>query len=302
MIPAFLRSLTATLSRKFPINAAGDPYAPLSSQPYISSVISLLTLPSNRTSMQALAPLEHVSLAETYLPYLTATHITPLQVIQALLPLLRTGPAITRDKGLKKTLVVCLPSTDTRVGLPFAGVRSMSAAATERGVEVLRREVRAAGATGKGTEGMKSVKVVVVDVGIFDVAGPEENREVQTESVWKAMEGWTASEKLTYGPAFASVLQGATRGGTLNGRTESPWEAFAAVFKGTSRYGMARRPTEVSVFVNSVAAVVSGGRGSGFRICGVELGLGRVRNWIRGERFSVGAGGKSLHSASECLS
>lgn len=293
MIPAFLRSLTATLSRKFPINAAGDPFAPLSSHPYIHSIISLLTLPTHKISTQTLAPLEHVSVPETYLPYLTATHITPLQVIQALLPLLRTGPAITRDQGVKKTIVVCLPATDVRVGLPFAGVRSMSAAAMERGVEVLRREVRAAGVSGKGAEVMRNLRVVVVDVGMFDVsvavaAGDGGEMQSEAESAWKAMEGWTASEKVTYGPAFASVLQGVV-GAPVKRRT--PWETFVAVFKGTNRYGVARQPTDVSVFVNNVVSVVSGGRGE-YRICGIGLGLGKVRNWIRGERFSVGAGGR----------
>lgn len=291
MLPAFLRSLTATLARKFPINAAGDPFASLASHPYITSVISLLTLPSDRTATRTLAPLEHVPLNETYLPYLTATHITPLQVIQTLLPLLRAGSAITQDKGFKKSVVVCLPAMDAKVGLPFAGVRSMSAAATERATEVLRREIRAAAVSGKGIEGMNNIKVVVVDVGTFDVAMSEEGREAEIENVWKAMARWSASEKLAYGPAFASVLQGTTTTSsrTLNGHPRSTWETFVAIFKDTHR--ATRKPTDVSVFVKNIVSVVNGGRG-GYRICGIELG--RVRYWIRGERFSVGAGGKSL--------
>lgn len=285
MIPAFLRSLTATLSRKFPINAAGDPFAPLSSHPHVHSVISLLSLP--KTSPQILAPLEHISLPETYLPYLTASHITPLQVIQSLLPLLRTGPAITRDEGLKKSIVVCLPAIDARVGLPFAGIRSMSAAAMARGVEVLRREIRAAAATGRGAEAMKGVNVVVVDVGTFDVV--EDFTTAGSGDVWenvsRGLETWTPSEKATYGLAFASVLQSVDAPAR-----RSPWETFVAVFKGTNGHGVSRKPTDVSVFVNSVVSVVNGGKGE-YRICGVGLGLGKIRNWIRGERFSVGAGG-----------
>ncbi|KXN86931.1 hypothetical protein AN958_09526 [Leucoagaricus sp. SymC.cos] len=278
MIPAFLRSLNATLSRKFPINAPGDPFAPLLSHPYIHSIISLLTLPSGQQTTQILSPLEHISLPETYLPYLTATHITPLQVIQALLPLLRTGPAFTRDHGLEKTVVVCLPATDVRVGLPFAGVRSMSAAAMERGVEVLRREIRAAGVNGKGAEAMRDVKVVVIDVGTFDVGtgGNTVGEEaIQAETIWKVMEGWTASEKLTYGPAFASVLRGLPVG----------------------LCPAKRKPTDLSIFVGSVVSVVTGGRGV-YRIFGVGLGLGRIRNWMRGERFAVGAGAHTYKFAS----
>jgi hypothetical protein len=295
MIPAFLRSLNATLSRRFPINTAGDPFAALHSHPYIHSIISLLTLPTGRKAVQTLAPLEHISLPETYLPYLTATHITPLQVIQALLPLLRTGPAFTHDHKLEKTVVVCLPATDVRVGLPFAGVRSMSAAAMERGVEVLRREIRAAGVNGKGAEAMRNVKVVVVDVGHFNVSGGGggfvgAEDAGQTERIWKVMEGWTASEKLTYGPAFANVLQGLPVARPASAR-KTPWQAFVAIFKGTNRYGVSRKPTDVSVFVSNVVEIVGGGRGM-YRIFGVGLGLGRIRNWVRGERFSVGAGGK----------
>lgn len=295
MIPAFLRSLNATLSRKFPINAAGDPFAPLSSHPYIYSIISLLTLPTGRKASQTLAPLEHISLPETYLPYLTATHITPLQVIQALLPLLRSAPAFTHDHKLEKTVVVCLPATDVRVGLPFAGVKSMSAAAMERGVEVLRREIRAAGVNGKGAEAMRNVKVVVVDVGFFDVSGGSGimgGEEVgQSETIWKVMEGWTASEKLTYGPAFASALQGSPTARPPSTKS-TPWQGFIALFKGTGRYGVPRKPTNVSVFVGNVVDVVGSGRGV-HRVFGIGLGLGRIRNWMRGERFSVGAGGKS---------
>ncbi|KAF9454594.1 hypothetical protein P691DRAFT_692277 [Macrolepiota fuliginosa MF-IS2] len=302
MIPTFLRSLAATLSRKFPIGAAGDPYASLSSHPYIHSIISLLTLPTTKTATHTLAPLEHVSLPDTYLPYLTATHVTPLQVIQALLPLIRTGPAIMRDQGYKKTIVVCLPATDVRVGLPFAGVRAMSAAAMERGVEVLRREVRAAGVTGKGAEVMKNLRVVVVDVGVFDFgvgvastgAGTGMEEMGGTESVWKAMERWTASEKVTYGPAFASVLQGSA---DVSKKEKTPWETFVAVFKGTHRYGVHRKPTDVSVFVKNVVDVVSGGRGA-YRIYGIDLGLGKIMNWVRGERLSVGAGAHTYKFAS----
>jgi hypothetical protein len=167
----------------------------------------------------------------------------------------------------------------------------MSAAATERATEVLRREIRAAAVSGKRIEGMNNIKVVVVDVGTFDVAISEESREAQAENVWKAMGGWSASEKLAYGPAFASVLQGTTTTSarTLNGHPKSTWETFVAIFKDTNR--ATRKPTDVSVLVKNIVSVVNGGRG-GYRICGIEFG--RVKYWIRGERFSVGAGGKSL--------
>ncbi|KAF9013927.1 hypothetical protein BDQ17DRAFT_1386496 [Cyathus striatus] len=271
-IAVFLRSLASTLSRKFPLTSTGDPYASPSALPYIQSIISLLSLAS--PGPPSLAPLEHVSLRNTYLPYLAATHITPLQIIQSLLPLLRTGPARSRDKG-KKSIVVCLPATDVRVGLPFASIQAMSAASTLRGIEVLRREVNIAALSDK-TESMRNVRVVTADIGTFNTV----SGSVQAEGIYKAMEGWTASEKVTYGPAFASILQQA-----------SPSSGDVR------RYGVPRQPTEVSVFVDNMVSVVSGGT-YGLTIFGVGLGLGKLWNWIRGDRFSVGAGAYTYKTAS----
>lgn len=92
--------------------------------PYIHSIVSLLTLspppPTNTadasTTISMHAPFEHISMRDTYLPYLTASQITPLQIVQALLPLLRTGAARTRDAGSNKSIVLCVPATDARVG------------------------------------------------------------------------------------------------------------------------------------------------------------------------------------------
>ena len=155
MIPFFLRSLASTMSRRFPLTASGDPHAPPTTHLYVHSVVSLLTLPSS-THVPAPAPLEHLNLRGTYQHYLQATHITPLQVLQALLPLLRSSPARARDAlahgAGKQSIVVCLPATDARVGLPFGSAQAMSAAATLRGVEVLRREIRAASSS-SGTSG-----------------------------------------------------------------------------------------------------------------------------------------------------
>ncbi|KAJ8072632.1 hypothetical protein PM082_016191 [Marasmius tenuissimus] len=162
-VPAFLRSLSATLSRRFPITSAGDPFASPAMHPYIHSIVSLLTLPPVSTTH---APLEHISLPDAYLPYLTYTQITPLQVIQSLLPMLRHVPA-----SGKKSIIICLPATETRFGLPFSAVQSMSAAGTLRAVEVLRREIGVAALTGK-SDTMKNIRVVAVEVGAFNVASP----------------------------------------------------------------------------------------------------------------------------------
>ncbi|KAH9483940.1 hypothetical protein JR316_0003418 [Psilocybe cubensis] len=283
-VPIFLRSLSASLSRKFPIKAAGDPYASPSSLPYIHSIISLLTLSAPVPAVNA--PLEHISLRDTYLPYLTATQITPLQVIQALLPLLRTVSARSRDKG-KKSIIVCLPATDARVGLPFASVQAMSAAATLRGVEILRREIRIASMTEK-SDSMQNINVVVVDVGTFNT--DLSSGSLPPEGIYKSMENWSASEKVVYGPAFIGVM----------GERPSPTshlERIRSVFKQRYTYGLPRQPTDLSVFANNLIRVVSGGR-YGPTLFGFGLGLGRFQNWILGERFSIGAGASTYKVAS----
>ena len=272
MIPFFLRSLASTMSRRFPITAAGDPHAPSTTHIYVHSVISLLTLPPPALT-PAPAPLEHLNLRSTYAEYLQATHIVPLQVLQALLPLLRASPARSRDaraNGLgKQSIVVCLPATDARVGLPFAGAQAMSAAATLRGVEVLRREIRASSASGSSTstetaDAMRNIKVTVVDVGavgeVTDGNGARGSGVGDSE--------WTPGEKAAYGAAFGALLE---------------------------HRGIRRRPSDVAAFVDTVVDVVSNGKKSqrGLSLVAIRLGLGRLRELIRGDRV-VGAGGASL--------
>ncbi|KAF9246415.1 hypothetical protein BU15DRAFT_40086 [Melanogaster broomeanus] len=256
-IPIFLRSLASTLSRRFPITASGDPYAHTPYHPLLHSVISLLTMPT--TSIHcAPAPLEQISLRSSYLPHLLSTHIAPLQTLQALLPLLRADAQRARGR---KSVILCLPAADARVGLPFGGVSAMSAAATLRAADVLRREVGAA-------QGMGSIRIVTVDVGA--VGPPQDDLGVAT-----AMDDWTPSEKSTYGAAFSAL--GETR--------------------------TSRTPEDVSVFVDSLVGVVSAGtktRGAGKVVFGVGLGVvnEKIKDWIRGDRFSVGAGANTYMIAS----
>jgi hypothetical protein len=208
------------------------------------------------------------------------------------MPLLRTTPARSRDvaaasttNGYKKTIIVCLPANDARVGLPFASVQAMSAAATLRGVEVLRREINAAALTDK-SESMKHIKVVVVDVGAVGGHPPSISESMSPQEVYKATEDWTPSEKLTYGPSFAAI----TRSSTTT-PPQSRWEAVWTTFNGTVPFGVVRRkPADVSVFVDALVDIVSGGGKKGSSI--FRVGLGMSRNWIRGERVAVGAGGK----------
>ncbi|KAG1877713.1 hypothetical protein DFJ58DRAFT_720496 [Suillus subalutaceus] len=230
-IPIFLRSLASTLSRRFPITAAGDPYAATPYHPLLHSIISLLTLPIPSIHT-APTPIEQLSLRSTYLPHLLSTHFAPLQALQALLPLLRADAQ--RVCG-RKSIIVCLPAADARVGLPFGGVSAMSAAATLRALDVLRREV----AVGQG---MSSIRIVAVDVGVVG--------EIPISSFANshAMNDWTPSEKATYGQAFAAL--------------------------GETSMGQSRRPEDISVFVNNLVGVVSAGtktKMASKTICGIRV-------------------------------
>jgi hypothetical protein len=202
---------------------------------------------------------------DDYPAYLQTTHITPLQVVQGLLPFLRTSPARARDavanNAPKKSIIFCLPATDAHVGLPFASVQAMSAAATLRGAEVLRREIRLAALTDE-THSMRHVKVVTVDVGSIGTISEK------VPSLEHSTIDWTASERAAYQAAFASVLEGQRQ--------------------------LRRKPTDVSKFVRTVVDVVSGGRvGAPQRFEQVDLVLGRIREFIWGDRAVVGAGGMS---------
>ncbi|TFL05768.1 hypothetical protein BDV98DRAFT_601096 [Pterulicium gracile] len=279
-VPIFMRSLFSTLSRRFPLGTAGDPHASPASQAYVHSLISLITLPTGPIH----APLERIPLETDYMQYLNRTHVTPLHVIQSILPFLRSNPARARDTvnndAGSRSIVVCLPAADTRVGLLFGSAQAMSAAATSRGIEVLRREITAAALTDR-TESMKHIKVVTVDVGTFDTRGAPQSNGIQ------AMEGWSASEKLTYGPAFASISHDV-----------APASSWKNIFRQGYQYGVPRKPTGVSAFVLAIVNTVDGGRNQSSTVFGINFGLGKLVNLFRGDRFSLGAGATTYKLAS----
>ena len=278
---AFLRSLTSILSTRFPISSAGDPFVSAASQPYIHSVISLLTF-SPQISVSP-APLEHVSLTDTYIPYLTAAQITPLRVIQSLLPLLRTSP---RDKG-NKSIIVCLPATEARVGIPFTSVQSMVVAGTLRGVEVLRREINLAALTDNSAS-MKNIQVVVVEIGALkhdNASSPSDvAEEYSTRDLSNAMEDWTPSEKMSYGPAFAAIAHESPP-------QESRCQSLLSMLKHCNRFGVPRQPTDVSVLVDRIVDIISDGK-FGPNFFGLGFMWRKAQRLCRGKRFSVGAGGR----------
>lgn len=167
----FLRSLQSTLSLKFPL-APGDPYAPCppSDLPTLVSMISLLSLaPSGQPSTDARgssaslptdqpppASIVDMSIPKEYLPHLVATHLTPLNIIQSLLPLFRTS---RKKATVKPTIVVALPGGPESTGLVgHQAATAMSNSAMAKGLEILRREIAL-------TPDVAGTRVVVIDVG-----------------------------------------------------------------------------------------------------------------------------------------
>jgi Fungal family of unknown function (DUF1776) len=214
--------------------------------------------------------MEHVQLQSDYLEYLNATHVTPLQIIQALLPLMRNSPSRTRDairngKG-KKSIVVCIRAQDADIGFPFRGPSSISATANRRAVEVLRREVRVAASTGSA-EGMSDIEVVSLEVGVLEIP-PFDGRRKLNYDLKEYIKCWTPSEKLAYKPAWELTLEGSSR---------------------------KCKRSKVDHFVDDLVQIVSYGRVCYVSFCGLRLHVGSALGWLRGGRYAVGSGGKCRH-------
>jgi hypothetical protein len=175
----------------------------------------------------------------------------------------RTRDAIKNGKG-KKSIVVCVPAIDAHVGLPFLGPSSMSAAATRRAVDVLRREVRVAAWTG-GAEGMNDIEVVSLEVGALDIP-PFAGRRMLDYDTKEYTKSWTPSEKLAYGPAWELTLEG-------------------------SGHKSQRKAQKVDLFVGDLVQIVSFGRVCSVSLCGLRVHFGSVFGWLRGGRYAVGSGG-----------
>ena len=178
----------------------------------------------------------------------------------------RTRDAIKNGKG-KKSIVVCVPRVDARVGLAFLGPSSISASATRRAVDVLRREVRAAATTG-GAEGMNDIEVVSLEVGELDIP-PFAGRRMLDYDIKEYSKSWTPSEKLAYGPAWELVLR-------------------------ASNCNNERTVQKVDLFVGDLVQIVSYGRVCCVSLCGLRLHVGSVFGGLRGGRYAVGSGGNVI--------
>ncbi|KAI5124295.1 hypothetical protein M0805_008903 [Coniferiporia weirii] len=274
----FLRSLKATLGLRFPLNTPGDPYQHSPATfPILYSVVSLLTLPSS-LACPIPAPFENLDLSATYVPHLIQTHVMPLQVVQALLPLFRVDSVRSQDAtyafGGRKSVVLCVPAPDARVGVPYASAQAMSAAATVRGAEVLRRELAQV-----ADAHMRNIRVVVADVGI--IGDPK---------IWNSP-----------APAF----DGETLQGSIGNWTPSEQRVYAvpySAFTSVVCRKRAREPTTVDAFVRTLVKTVGRNIVKGERkstiVIGLRLWASGLYRLIQGSRISVGSGATTYAVAS----
>lgn len=273
----FLKSITSARLMRFPLTASGDPYTLTHSACYLQSIISLAAL----FPPPAPCPVESVPLTDSYLPYLTRSHITPFHAVQGLLPQLRQERA-SLGPNIRGSIIFCVPAIASQVGVPFTSQESMSTAATIRGAEILRRELQTIDAHNDSNHS-PSPKVVIIDVGAV---------------------GYSSRVGSSKGPVSADDPQSLTISWSESGK-----EAYAASFEASIEQSRLspRNPVHTSVFVNAVISVVSQGTrgkgyGYGFRedfrfATGNRLLLkvwGRIHNWVRGDRFGIGSGGNVL--------
>jgi NAD(P)-dependent dehydrogenase (short-subunit alcohol dehydrogenase family) len=150
-IPQMLRSLSTSLSLRFPLNSPGDPFRPAHQTPSLCSVVNALALATHCSTSHGstpVGPLEAISLASLS-ALLQGRVVASLAVLQGTLPLLRSAPG-------KATVVTLVPASTSRVALPYVGAQSIADGALAALTDVLRREV-----------GNDKVIVSNIDVGFF---------------------------------------------------------------------------------------------------------------------------------------
>lgn len=199
----------------------------VSNLPRVASIISLLSLGTHSpffsepfylilimyTAPADLAPFSAfsspVSLTQSYLPHLSARALTPLSVIQAILPLFKHRKGLgnpTEDNAhLGSSVIVCLPAT-ARVGVAGSSGVTMASSALSVGLDVLRREIDI---DPEVDLGLGDVSFVT-----FDVGEVKEYGRRKRESKWAK---WSGGRR----PSDVSVLSEALIG-VVKGRRE-PW-------------------------------------------------------------------------------
>jgi len=220
-------------------------------------------------------------------------HLTPLAVIQGVLPLFRISSSrqgLGKSKGstTRASVIALVPATSSRVGVAFSGANAMAIAGFVKGLEVLRRE-------------LDDTDVIIVDVGSIDIPGgptalelhrgvadSEGSQEFDVIALTKA---WTASERRAYGSAYEAALI----------------YSSAASASNTKRHKQAlprRHPTDIDTLLASIIPLVHVHRYSRSRwhpfyvLTHLSKTWRRMSLYFRGYRISVGAGSGTYTAAS----
>lgn len=172
--------------------------------------------------------------------------------------------------GGLQSIIICVPATDARVGVPFASAQAMSAAATLRGAEVLRRELQQV-----RPQPLGDLRVVVADVGaVGETRSPYSPfyEQQEWETMVRAVGDWTPGEQSVYAAPYLGFLDFARR-------------------------HIGRNPASLDSFVKSLITMVGKNAATGKHTSAIAVGLRLWKNslhrWTKGNRFSVGAGGTS---------
>ncbi|KZO95892.1 hypothetical protein CALVIDRAFT_155523 [Calocera viscosa TUFC12733] len=177
---AFSSKLQVALSQTFPTTASGDPYVSAQHLPYVTGVISLMSLPT-----PAPMPIAHLPMKDQYLPYMVASHFTPVMLLQSLLPIMHRSPL-----GRTPRIIALVPALSSLPGTPFSAASSASTQATMSMLSSLRREL---------AQAHDATKIITLNVGT--IALPTEGFEASLPP----------EAKEAYGSAFEAAMASAGR-------------------------------------------------------------------------------------------
>lgn len=316
-VPYFLRSLNAALSLRYPLNTPGDPYLPTGTSPsstsqrgapsppsanILTTFISLLSLsPTVLSAQQTPTPLERLDLSSALLPMIYEAHITPLAVLQGILPLFRVstgrqGLGSGRSSKLGQctpTVMFLVPAIASLVGVAFDGARAMAIGGLVKGIDVLRREI---GAT---------TNVILVDVGAVVDPVVESSKKEEEIDVVALTNAWSASERRAYGPEYEAALVRVFPTAKVSDETSSVSKRRK---KASPR--PPRQPTDVDALLATILPLIPSYSYRSYPTTSPTLlsylnpGQPLLRTWrrfhlyLRGYRISVGAGAGTYAIAS----
>ncbi|KAF8321595.1 hypothetical protein DL93DRAFT_1434870 [Clavulina sp. PMI_390] len=192
-IPHFLRSLSSTLSLRFPTTIHGDPYQSMTSSQStslarVTSVISFLSL-----GQAELLPFNNfsspITFSESYTHQFMTRALSPLAILNATLPLFRHRKTIgspresssSTSRRYGASVILCVPAA-ARVGVLGSSSHSMANHAVAQGFRILRREA-ALDPLLEGTD----LRFVTIDVGEF--ADPAEIKRIGAQRKEKGVSG-----------------------------------------------------------------------------------------------------------------